>query len=119
MSSGSQLNSTMDSDSDCSGASADTRERSLYCLALVDTETGLPQRIATELEAELVGRTLYKDAANSSLPCLRTVSESMSDSDSGTPRSVGQLAKHGGPCQHCGTAAVGFQNSWQQSNPSL
>jgi len=100
-----------ESDSTFSGAisSASIDARSLYCLVLVDEETGQPQRVATELEAELVARSLHKDATNSSLPCLRAVSESVSassDSDSGTPRYVGHLAKHGGPCQHCGTSAV-------------
>ena len=86
----------------------------LYRLMLVDEETGQPQRAATESEAELVARSLHKDASNACLPCLRAVSESVStgsDSDSGTPRYVGHLAKHGGPCQHCGTSAVGLNLS--------
>lgn len=103
---------SVECDSECSGASADTSGRSLYCLALVDEATGVPQRLATEIEAEVIARTLFKDAGNTSLPCLRILSESMSDSDSGTPRSVGHLAKHGGPCQHCGTSAVSDPRSF-------
>jgi len=106
-------------------SSMDSGTRSLYCLVLVDEETGQPRRVATEMEAELVARSLHKDASNSSLPCLRAVSESVSassESDSETPRYVGHLAKHGGPCQHCGTSAVSgtviFVKDMSQNRPS-
>ena len=84
----------------------------LYRLMLVDEDTGLPQRAASLSEAQLIAQLLYKDAANSSLPCLRTTSasavESDSDSDTGSLRCAGHIAKQGGPCQHCGTSAVSF-----------
>jgi hypothetical protein len=99
-------------------SSMDSGTRSLYCLVLVDEETGQPRRVATEMEAELVARSLHKDASNSSLPCLRAVSESVSassESDSETPRYVGHLAKHGGPCQHCGTSA---SPQWRRGPPA-
>ena len=82
----------------------------LYRLMLVDEDTGRPRRLASVSEAELVAKSLHEDAANSCLPCLKSASTSSfaSDSESGadSPRSAGQLAKHGGPCQHCGTSAV-------------
>lgn len=85
----------------------------LYRLMLIDEETGLPRRAASLSEAQLIAQTLYRDAANSSLPCLRTAStgtpESDSDSDSGSLRSACQVAKHSG-CDHCGTSVVIFAN---------
>ena len=82
----------------------------LYRLMLVDEDTGLPQRAASLSEAQLIAQLLYKDAANSCLPCLRTTSlsagESETESEVGSLRSAGHIAKQGGPCQHCGTSAV-------------
>ena len=85
----------------------------LYRLMLIDEDTGLPRRAASLSEAQLIAQTLYRDAANSSLPCLRTASigtlESDSDSDSGSLRSACQVAKHSG-CDHCGTSVVILAN---------
>lgn len=82
----------------------------LHCLMLVDEETGLPQRAASLSEAQAIAQILHKHGANSSLPCLKTSSQNAAESDSesevGSLRSMGHLAKQGGPCRHCGTAAV-------------
>ena len=73
-------------------------ERSLYCLALVNSETGDAVRVVTDEEAEEVARALAA-AGN------RTKAQGNATSASATPTSRQNSVarpKPGGPCDNCG-----------------
>ena len=111
-----------------SGSSANVEQRSLYCLARIDSETGLPQRPVTPVEAEELARALvgegdedFEPGTLSSLPPFRCQS-----GDYGSPRglikagslkscgSSSQISKPGGPCGHCGASGTHSLHFWQQ-----
>ena len=90
--------------SEASQSSASSQETGaqLYCLAVVDAETGLPRRPATADEARSVARIMARCRPPP------TVGQEASDADSepaaedyayvtSTP-----LVRQGGPCRHCG-----------------
>ena len=93
-------------------------EAKLYRLMLIDEITGSPQRLASHSEAVHVAQTLYKDSANSCLPCLKTSQSSTDEEQLEVDFSVpiGQLSKIGGPCHHCGATSVGLRFNTVFSN---
>ncbi|KAL3134845.1 hypothetical protein ABBQ32_007813 [Trebouxia sp. C0010 RCD-2024] len=73
-------------------------ERSLYCLALVNSETGDAVRVVTDEEAEEVARAL-------AVVGNRSKAQGNATSASATPTSrQNSVARHkpGGPCDNCG-----------------
>lgn len=73
-------------------------ERSLYCLALVNSETGDAVRVVTDEEAEEVARALAT-AGNRSKP--QAIATSAGASPTSRQNSVAR-PKPGGPCDNCG-----------------
>ena len=77
-------------------------ERSLYCLAFVDSETGDAVRPATDEEAEEVARAL-STAENRSKPQANATSAGATPSS--RQNSVSR-PKPGGPCNNCGVVGM-------------
>lgn len=78
-------------------------ERSLYCLAFVDSETGDAVRPATDEEAEEVARAL-STAENRSKPQANATSAGATPTTS-RQNSVSR-PKPGGPCNNCGVVGM-------------
>lgn len=77
-------------------------ERSLYCLALVNSETGDAVRVVTDEEAEEVARAL-------AVVGNRSKAQGNATSASATPTSrQNSVARHkpGGPCDNCGVLGM-------------
>ena len=73
-------------------------ERSLYCLALVNSETGDAVRVVTDEEAEEVARAL---AAAGNRTKAQGIATSAGASPTNRQNSVAR-PKPGGPCDNCG-----------------
>ncbi|GMH41005.1 hypothetical protein BSKO_08915 [Bryopsis sp. KO-2023] len=91
-------------------------ERSMYCLARVDDETGLPVRRATLQEAEELGRILALSGNQHLLSGMGSLAKVGKRANSLTPaRHVASTAKGGGPCDHC---AATESPQWRRGPPS-
>ena len=87
------------STSSASEASEQFAERSLYCLALVNSETGDAVRPVTDEEAEEIARTLssFGQRSKANQGMLTSASATPTSRQNSTPR-----PKPGGPCNNCG-----------------
>ena len=72
--------------------------RSLFCLALVNPQTGTPQRIATPHEALAVSKAMAAEP----VPCTSGSEDSEQPAADYDYVSSNPLCRIGGPCRHCG-----------------
>ncbi|CAD7698489.1 unnamed protein product, partial [Ostreobium quekettii] len=75
----------------------------LYCLARVDESTGAPLRLATDKEAEELGRLLELSGNSHLLTCEAPGGCRLSGARGGSLCGRGSCGwRGGGPCDHCG-----------------
>lgn len=72
--------------------------RSLFCLAVINPDTGLPDRIATPHEAMAVSRAMAAENA----PCTSGSEDSEQPAADYAFVTSNPLCRIGGPCRHCG-----------------
>lgn len=98
-----------------SSASEDSEqfaERSLYCLVMVNSETGDAVRPVTDEEAEEIARSLTVSGQRSKAPQGVLTSATPTSRQNSTPR-----PKPGGPCNNCGVMGK-FRISLRESTES-
>lgn len=72
--------------------------RSLFCLALVNPETGEPERVATQDEAAAVSRAMAAESGQ----CTSGSEDTETPAPDYAYVSSNPLCRIGGPCRHCG-----------------
>ncbi|CAD7695680.1 unnamed protein product [Ostreobium quekettii] len=85
----------------------------LYCLARVDESTGAPLRLATDKEAEELGRILELSGNGHLLTCPEGEGGPLAGQRSGGLSGRGSW-RGGGPCDHCGATE---SPQWRRGPP--
>ncbi|KAK9812347.1 hypothetical protein WJX73_004258 [Symbiochloris irregularis] len=85
--------------------------RSLFCLALVNADTGEPERIATPHEALAVSRVMAAESGQ----CTSGDEDSEQPAPDYAYVSSNPLCRIGGPCRHCGARD---SPQWRKGPPS-
>lgn len=106
---------TTDWDEVLSDVSFELSDKQMYCLALVDAETGVPVRPATTEELADVVKLLGVDSElNLGLSDAGDLGEVASEEKAAQPHSAYHY-KTGGPCDHCGATA---SPQWRRGPPA-